>query len=266
MASVDDVIASAVVVFFEKPGCPFCADAERVLWQGRRLKKVDIVGFRQALTEKTGMTSAPSVWIKGTFVGGLPMLSNGKFDELLHASCLRRSLQLPKGGRTDFVVRPIHSAGRSRFALQERATLKDLKEVFLSTGVLGHLQQLTFDAHPILGVDSAPLSSVGLGHGALIWLRNVFSASPLVSGAASSHQCAKYFCTLNQQDFTTQSRDTLPAQFRSTQIDATSSPASAQLAPTLWDSPSSDHLRTSCHHCPCCFLCFRGHSIISAVF
>ena len=115
--------------------------------------------------------------------------------------------------------------------------MKDLKEkVPLSTGVLGHLQQLTFDAHglhPILAADSAPLSSVGLGHGAVIWLGNVFSASPLVSGAA-----AKSFCTLDQQDFPTL-QDTLPVQFRSTQIDATSSLATAQPAPTLWDSPPS---------------------------
>ena len=138
--------------------------------------------------------------------------------------------------------------------LQEWATLKDLKEkVFLSTGVLGHLQQLTFDAHgvhPILAVDSAPLSSVGLGHGAVIWLGNVFSASPLVSGAASSHQRAKSFCTLNQQDFPTL-QDTLPAQFRSTQVDATSSPASAQLAPALWDwPPSAARLAATPHEPP----------------
>ena len=97
-------------------------------------------------------------------------------------------LQHPKGGRTDCVVRLIHASGRSRFVLQEGATMKDLKEkVLISTGVLGQLQQLTYDANglnPILAADSAPLSSVGLGHGAVIFLGNVFSASPLVSGAA----------------------------------------------------------------------------------
>ena len=99
-----------------------------------------------------------------------------------------QSLQYPKGGRTDCVVRLIHASGRSRFVLQEGATMKDLKEkVLISTGVLGQLQQLTYDANglnPILAADSAPLSSVGLGHGAVIFLGNVFSASPLVSGAA----------------------------------------------------------------------------------
>ena len=83
--------------------------------------------------------------------------------------------------------------------------MKDLKEkVLISTGVLGHLQQLTYDANglnPILAADSAPLSSVGLGHGAVILLGNVLSASPLVAGSASSHQGAKTVNTLDQQDF-----------------------------------------------------------------
>ena len=76
----------------------------------------------------------------GPSPGIKPMLSNGKFDELLHASCLLGSLQLPKG-RTDFVVRLIHAAGRSRFMLQQGPTTKDLKEkALISYGVLGHLQ------------------------------------------------------------------------------------------------------------------------------
>ena len=62
------------------------------------------------MTEKTGMTSAPSVWIKGTFVGGCddgtepwhgvkPMLSNVKFDELIHASCFVDAVQQPAPAR-----------------------------------------------------------------------------------------------------------------------------------------------------------------------
>ena len=47
MASVDDVIASPDVVFFDMPGFPLCADAERaLLGKGVAFKKVDIVGFQ----------------------------------------------------------------------------------------------------------------------------------------------------------------------------------------------------------------------------
>uniref|UniRef100_A0A7S1EZQ9 Glutaredoxin domain-containing protein n=1 Tax=Noctiluca scintillans TaxID=2966 RepID=A0A7S1EZQ9_NOCSC len=95
--SVDDVIASADVVFFDMPGCPYCADAERALNdKGIAFKKVNIAAYKPALREKTGKTSAPSVWIKGTYVGGCndgtepwhgvkPMLSNGKFEEMIRA-------------------------------------------------------------------------------------------------------------------------------------------------------------------------------------
>ena len=58
------------------------------------------------------------------------------------------------------------------FLLHEKVTLHDLKmKVNISSGVQGHLQRLTYDAHglnPILATDSAPLSSVGLGHGAVV--------------------------------------------------------------------------------------------------
>ena len=57
--------------------------------------------------------------------------------------------------------------------------------------------------NPILAADSAPLSSVGVGHGTVIWLGNVLTTSPMVSGTASSRQGAKpvVFNTLDQQDF-----------------------------------------------------------------
>ena len=68
MPSVNEEIASADVVFFDMPGCPFCADAERALNdKGIASKNVNIVAYRPALREKTGKTSAPSVWIKGTY-------------------------------------------------------------------------------------------------------------------------------------------------------------------------------------------------------
>jgi len=92
---VDSVIGSADVVFFDSPGCPYCRAAEEALQAaGIKFKKVDIAEYKTALKERTGKTSAPSVWIKGTYVGGCndgteawhgvkPMLASGKFTQML---------------------------------------------------------------------------------------------------------------------------------------------------------------------------------------
>ena len=59
-----------------------------------------------------------------------------KFDELFLTPGPGQSRQRSKGGRTEFVIRLIHAAGRSRFLLHEKATLLDLKvKVNISTGV-----------------------------------------------------------------------------------------------------------------------------------
>jgi len=63
---------------------------------GIKYKKIAIAEYKPELKERTGKTSAPSVWIKGTYVGGcndgtepwhgvVPMLKNGKFKEMLAA-------------------------------------------------------------------------------------------------------------------------------------------------------------------------------------
>ena len=68
----------------------------------------------------------------------------------------------------------LHSSGRSSFVLHEGATLLDLREkVHNSPGITEKQQKLAFDANgltPILGADTAPLSSVGRGHGSVIFL------------------------------------------------------------------------------------------------
>mmetsp|Transcript_123901 Transcript_123901/g.214475 ORF Transcript_123901/g.214475 Transcript_123901/m.214475 type:complete len:183 (+) Transcript_123901:66-614(+) len=94
---LQDMVKSADVVFFELEGCPFCRKAEEAMTaEGIEFKKVSIGPFKSALQQTTGKTSAPSVWIKGTYVGGcndgteawhgvLPMLKSGKFTEMLKA-------------------------------------------------------------------------------------------------------------------------------------------------------------------------------------
>jgi glutaredoxin 3 len=90
-----EMVKSADVVFFNSEGCPFCAKAKQALESaGIEFKITPIAPYRPALKDFTGKTSAPSVWIKGTYVGGcndgveswhgvMPMLANGKFEEML---------------------------------------------------------------------------------------------------------------------------------------------------------------------------------------
>merc|ERR1712083_317482 len=95
--NLDAKIAEAPVVFFDLATCPFCRKAEACLQDaGIAFLKVPIGPYKSKLLEKTGKTSAPSVWIKGTYVGGcndgtepwhgtLPLVKSGKFQEMMSA-------------------------------------------------------------------------------------------------------------------------------------------------------------------------------------
>jgi len=95
--SLDDAIASAGVVMFYLPSCPFCKRAEAALRKaGVEYNKIPIGPYKQALKSKTGKGSAPSMWIWGEFVGGcmdgtlpwhgvLPMLDSGRFQKMAAA-------------------------------------------------------------------------------------------------------------------------------------------------------------------------------------
>mmetsp|Transcript_145806 Transcript_145806/g.254384 ORF Transcript_145806/g.254384 Transcript_145806/m.254384 type:complete len:195 (-) Transcript_145806:66-650(-) len=90
-----EMVKSADVVMFDLATCPFCRKTETALKEaGVDFKKVDIGDFKPALKDATGKTSAPSVWIKGTYVGGcndgpekwmgtLPMLKSGNFQAMI---------------------------------------------------------------------------------------------------------------------------------------------------------------------------------------
>lgn len=91
------ITESADVVFFDNPNCPFCRQAEAALQEkGIEFKKVPISSYKSEVRHHVGKSSAPAVFIKGTYVGGcndgtepwhgvLPMLANGKFEEMLKA-------------------------------------------------------------------------------------------------------------------------------------------------------------------------------------
>lgn len=95
-AAVKEVISSSDLVVFSRPGCPFCKAAEEALLEeGIEFKKVPIAPYKSELQAMTGKTSAPSVWIRGEYVGGCsdgtkpwhgvkPMLASGKLKEMLN--------------------------------------------------------------------------------------------------------------------------------------------------------------------------------------
>lgn len=95
-AALQEVISSSDLVVFSKPGCPFCKEAEEMLLkESIEFKKVPIEPYKSELKAKTGKTSAPSVWIRGEYVGGCndgtkpwhgvrPMLASGKLKEMLN--------------------------------------------------------------------------------------------------------------------------------------------------------------------------------------
>merc|ERR1719277_864113 len=97
-AALEDAIKSADVVFFDDPFCPYCRRAELALkTEGIDFTLFPIAEHRDALEAKTGKTSAPSVWVKGTFIGGcndgtepwhgvMPCIKSGKIKELLEVA------------------------------------------------------------------------------------------------------------------------------------------------------------------------------------
>mmetsp|Transcript_144512 Transcript_144512/g.265346 ORF Transcript_144512/g.265346 Transcript_144512/m.265346 type:complete len:103 (-) Transcript_144512:109-417(-) len=95
--AAQEVIDSADVVFFDMASCPFCRTAEAALKEKEiDFKKVPIADHKPALIAMTTKSSAPSIWVKGTYIGGCndgtepwhgvkPCLASGKLQELLKA-------------------------------------------------------------------------------------------------------------------------------------------------------------------------------------
>ena len=191
-----------------------------------------------AAAQSLVVPSAPSrdgifVWTTDTFVDDFfyrdePLQENifirgGKSDVFLHTAGPGESRmydewslspgpghprQRSKGGRIEVVTRLIHAAGRSRFLLHEKATMHDLKvKVNISTGVQGHLQRLTYDAHgenPIMfRTLYRSLRSVWAMGLCVVWLVNKICAGPQIATADSSHRSPKSLITQDQHAFAT---------------------------------------------------------------
>jgi len=88
--AVDEVISSSSesVVLFVSGACPYCADAMAALTRsGVPFHSVEATAAqRRELTEKTGQSSVPSAWVKGTFIGGA---NDGPEEWMGVTTCLR---------------------------------------------------------------------------------------------------------------------------------------------------------------------------------
>ena len=71
---VRQVLSSADIVLFKMDGCPYCDTAVDALKKAGYEGKTNIVlasdSQREELYELTNVTSLPSVWVKGKYVGG----------------------------------------------------------------------------------------------------------------------------------------------------------------------------------------------------
>lgn len=96
--ALDAALAADEVVVFGDDGSPFCAQAEDALRaHSIAFQRVPIIDHMPALKARCGSTSAPSVWVRGTYVGGLnggtqawhgvrKMLESGKLQEMVRGS------------------------------------------------------------------------------------------------------------------------------------------------------------------------------------
>jgi glutaredoxin 3 len=79
---VDEVIAKNALVIFSKTYCGYCKKAKKALIEHGFDKQMVIEldnrsdgdQIQQLLKSKTGITTVPSIWMKGKFIGGSDML------------------------------------------------------------------------------------------------------------------------------------------------------------------------------------------------
>lgn len=93
---VRNIVQTADVVVFTSMGCPYCSQAISVL-NAKGIPFVDVPvsgALRKELYELTGATSVPSLWVKGTYIGGFndgpeewmglaKVIRSGKLDDML---------------------------------------------------------------------------------------------------------------------------------------------------------------------------------------
>mmetsp|Transcript_28837 Transcript_28837/g.89118 ORF Transcript_28837/g.89118 Transcript_28837/m.89118 type:complete len:129 (-) Transcript_28837:49-435(-) len=92
--SITETVGAADVVIFSKSWCPFCDKTKKAL-RGEEIefsaveldKRDDGADIQAELAEMTGQRTVPSVWIKGTHIGGnddtQAAIASGKLAEML---------------------------------------------------------------------------------------------------------------------------------------------------------------------------------------
>jgi len=72
MSDIDTIIRSNDIVLFQSSGCPYCAQAIAALKAAGKPPLVIEASRdqRNVLSQRTGSSSVPSVWLKGKYVGG----------------------------------------------------------------------------------------------------------------------------------------------------------------------------------------------------
>lgn len=95
---IREIVDANPVVIFTWKTCPFCVKAKKV-FQENNIEFIEVLATPElsaALEALTGQGSVPSIWIKGTFIGGCndgpedwmglnPCIRSGKLQELLQA-------------------------------------------------------------------------------------------------------------------------------------------------------------------------------------
>ena len=94
--SLDYLLQQYQVVLFDLSSCPYCRIAEAKLQDYNiPYMLVPIEKYRIELKTITGVSSAPSVWVNGKYIGGcndgpedwhgvIPMLENGTLEKMLN--------------------------------------------------------------------------------------------------------------------------------------------------------------------------------------
>lgn len=95
MSSVKQIVEKESIVVFSSSTCPYCTQAIAALKAaGYEPSVVNASSYRNELYELTNRTSVPSIWVKGTYVGGCndgpqewmgitKMIKNGKLAEMM---------------------------------------------------------------------------------------------------------------------------------------------------------------------------------------
>lgn len=92
--SIKSVIENNNVVVFSMASCPYCVKAKKALTEAN-VEFIEVIAEDEQLDDLdkvTSQSSVPSVWVKGTFIGGIFFV----LTYLLFNICLKDATMVPK--------------------------------------------------------------------------------------------------------------------------------------------------------------------------